>query len=375
MRAQSNAASRAASPGMDVRRFLRPDFDELEEYVPVKPLDILAEEIGVPVSRLVKLDANENLYGAPAEVFEAIARADLHIYPDPGQNALRRAVGGYVGVDPEQIVAGTGADDLIDIILRLACPEAAAILTPTFGMYSFLARINHTRPIDVPRGPRFEVDIKATARVVEDGARVVFLASPNNPTGNGLNRADAEALCALNALIVIDEAYVEFGGESFVPLIAQHPNLIVLRTFSKWAGLAGLRVGYSVSARDLALPMMAIKQPYNVSVAADVGARAALEHRGRVFETVRCIVAERDRMARDVASLGWLEPLPSQSNFVLFRVGAGRSAKGVAASLRRRGVLVRYYDRPDLANYIRISTGRPEDTDRLLEALSALEAE
>ena len=360
---------------MDVRRFFRPDFDELEEYVPVKPLDVLAEEIGVPVSQLVKLDANENLYGAPAEVFEAIARADLHIYPDPGQNALRRAIAGYVGVDPEQIVAGSGADDLIDIILRLMCPEAVAVLTPTFGMYSFLARINHARPLEVPRGPRFEVDIQATSRAVEAGAKVVFLASPNNPTGNGLSRVDAEALCVLDALIVVDEAYIEFGGESFVPLIAEHPNLVVLRTFSKWAGLAGLRVGYSVSVRELALPMMAMKQPYNVSVAADVGARAALEHRGRVFETVRCIVAERDRMARDVAALGWLEPLPSQSNFVLFRVTGGRSARGVAASLRRRGVLVRYYDRPDLANYIRISAGRPEDTDRLLEALRALEAE
>lgn len=360
---------------MDVRRFFRPDFDELEAYVPVKPLDVLAEEIGVPVSRLVKLDANENLYGAPDEVFEAIACADLHIYPDPGQNALREAIAGYVGVEPEQIVAGTGADDLIDIILRLTCPEAAAILTPTFGMYSFLARINHVRPMEVPRGPRFEVDIEATRRAVEAGAKVVFLASPNNPTGNCLSRAEAEALCALDALIVVDEAYIEFGGESFIPLIADHRNLIVLRTFSKWAGLAGLRVGYSVSVRELALPMMAIKQPYNVSVAGDVSARAALAHRGRVFETVRCIVAERDRMARDVAALGWLEPLPSHSNFVLFRVTGGRSARGAAASLRRRGVLVRYYDRPDLANYIRISTGRPEDTDRLLEALRALEAE
>jgi histidinol-phosphate aminotransferase len=357
---------------MDIRRFLRPDFDELEEYVPVKPLDVLAAEIGVPVAQIVKLDANENLWGAPAEVYEAIARADLHIYPDPGQTALRAAIADYVDADPSQIVAGTGADDLIDILLRLSCPDAVAVLTPAFGMYSFLAKINHARPIEVPRGPGFGVDLEATRRAVDEGARIVFLASPNNPTGNALSRAELEGLCALDALVVVDEAYIEFGGESFVSRIADFPNLIILRTFSKWAGLAGLRVGYSISNAELATAMMAIKQPYNVNIAADVAARAALEHRGAIFETVRCIVAERDRMAREVAALGWLNPCPSDSNFVLFEVAASHSARDVVGALRRRGVLIRYYDRPDLANYIRISTGRPEDTDRLLEALRAV---
>ena len=181
-------------------------------------------------------------------------------------------------------------------------------------------------------------------------------------------------LCALDALVVIDEAYIEFGGESFVPLIATHPNLVILRTFSKWAGLAGLRVGYSISAPEVAAAFMAIKQPYNVNVAADVAAQAALAHGGEIFETVRCIIAERERMVRDVRALGWLDPLPSDSNFVLFRVAEGYSAKEVTAALRAQGVLIRYYDRPDLANYIRISTGRPEDTDRLVAALRALEA-
>lgn len=359
---------------MDLRRLLRSDLDELEDYVPVKPLDVLAAEIGLPVARLVKLDANENLYGAPRQVFEAIARSDLHIYPDPGQNALRAAIAEFVGCAPEQVVAGTGADDLIDIVIRLALPDSAAILTPTFGMYSFLSKINRVRPVEVPRDERFEVDLSATRAAVAAGAGVVFVTSPNNPTGNCLAPGEIDALCALDALIVVDEAYVEFGGTSLVPRIAEHRNLIVLRTFSKWAGLAGLRVGYAVADPELARLMMAIKQPYNVSVAADAGARAAIEHRGEIFETVRSIVAERKRMSREVAALGWLHPLPSEANFILCRVD-GRDAGGVAASLRRRGVLVRYYDRPDLANYIRISAGRPEDTDRLIEALKEVETE
>ncbi|MCZ2111718.1 MAG: histidinol-phosphate transaminase [Dehalococcoidia bacterium] len=359
---------------MDIRRLLRSDLDDLEDYVPVKPLDVLAEEIGMPIRSLVKLDANENLYGAPPQVFDAIRQADLHIYPDPGQTALRAAIAEYVQCSPDQVVAGTGADDLIDIIIRLALPESVAILTPTFGMYRFLARISRVRPVEVPRGKRFEVDIEGTRRAVEAGAGIVFATSPNNPTGNCLTNDEVEALCQLDALIVVDEAYVEFGGTSLVPSIARHPNLIILRTFSKWAGLAGLRVGYAIADTELAGLMMAIKQPYNVNIAADLAARAAIEHRAAIFETVRCITAERDRMSQLAAAFGWLRPLPSESNFVLFEV-SGRSARDVAASLRRRGVLVRYYERPDLENYIRISAGRPEDTDRLIEALKEVENE
>ena len=358
---------------MDPLELIRPDFGDLEEYAPVKPLDVLAAEIGLPVERLVKLDANENLYGAAPEVRAAIAEADLHIYPDPGQTALRAAIADYVGVENSQVVAGTGADELIDILIRLVMPTRVAIATPTFGMYSFLAKIARAEPIEVPRRPNFDLDVVAIQRAVHDRASMVFLTSPNNPTGNTLNRAELEAVCSLRALVVVDEAYVEFGGDSAIPLIARYPNLVVLRTFSKWAGLAGLRVGYAVADQVLARRMMAIKQPYNVNIAADVAARAALEHRAAIFETVRCIVAERDRMAALCGALGWLKPYPSQANFVLFAV-EGRSARNVAASLRKLGVLVRYYDRPDLANCIRISAGRPEDTDRLMEALRGLEA-
>ncbi|MBI5947645.1 MAG: histidinol-phosphate transaminase [Chloroflexi bacterium] len=357
---------------MDPLTLLRPDLDQLEEYVPVQPLDVLAREIGLPVERLVKLDANENLYGPIPEVVEAITHADLHIYPDPGQAALREAIAGYAGVRPEQVVGGTGADDLIDIVLRLVMPKAVVNVTPTFGMYGFLAKICGARVIDVPRLEGFAPDIPGIRKAVEAGARVVFLTSPNNPTGTSLSEAEAAAVCELPALVVIDEAYVEFSGHSLTPLLARYRNLVILRTFSKWAGLAGLRVGYSLSDPELATRMMAIKQPYNVNVAADVAARTAIAHRGVIRETVAAIVAERERMVRLIAELGWLEPVPSEANFVLFRV-LGRRAKDVRDALRKQGVLVRYYDRPDLANYIRISAGRPEDTDRLLAALRNLE--
>lgn len=356
---------------MDLRKLLREDLDDIEGYVPVKPLDVLADEIGVPVGQLVKLDANENLYGPHEAVLEAIRNAPFHIYPDPGQAALRRSIAGYVGVEPEQIVAGTGADDLLDILIRLAMPKSIAIPTPTFGMYRFLAKISRAVPVEIPRRPNFDLDVVAIKHAVHDGAGIVFLTSPNNPTGNVVNRPELEAICELETLVVVDEAYIEFGGESVVPMIAEHPNLVVLRTFSKWAGLAGLRVGYSISSPELAEHMMSLKQPYNVNVAADTGAQAAIAHFAEIKETIASIVAERDRMASLCGELGWLTPLPSQANFVLFGV-EGRTAKDVAAALRTKGVLVRYYERPDLANYVRISAGRPEDTDRLMAALRSI---
>lgn len=353
---------------VDLKRFLRPDWDSLEPYKPIKPLDVLAAEIGIPVGQLVKLDANENLYGPVPEVLEAIAAADLHIYPDPSQTALREAIAGYAGVAPGQVVAGSGADDLIDVVLRVVQPAAVVNCTPTFGMYTFLAQINNARTVEVPRGRGFEIDVEGVAAAVGAGASVVFLTSPNNPTGNALAEADLERLCALDALIVVDEAYVEFGSRSAVPQLAAHSNLIILRTFSKWAALAGLRVGYALCHEEFAACLMAVKQPYSVSVAGDVAARAAIAQRGPIMETVRCIVAERERMAGQLAELGWLRPLPSEGNFVLVQVD-GREAKEVASALRAKGVLIRHYDRPDLAGYIRISAGRPQDTDRLLAAL------
>lgn len=358
---------------VDLRALLRPDLGDLEEYVPVKPLDVLAAEIGVPVEQLVKLDANENLHGPHPAVLEAIANAALHIYPDPGQESLRAAIAEFVGADADQVVAGTGADELIDILIRLTMPAKVAIATPTFGMYRFLARIVRAEPVEVPRKPDFSLDLAAIAKAVADGAGIVFLTSPNNPTGNSTPHAEIEALCALNALVVVDEAYVEFGGKSVVPLIRTHRNLVVLRTFSKWAGLAGLRVGYAVSDPELASHMMAIKQPYNVNVAADVGAQAALAHRAEIAETISMVIAERDRMMRELRRFDWLKPYPSDANFVLFRVD-GRSAASVANALRSRGVLVRYYDRPDLRDCIRISAGRPSDTERLIQALEEISA-
>ena len=353
------------------------DFALLDPYSPVKPLDVLAAEIGVAIEDLVKLDANENLYGPLPQITAAVAACDvMHIYPDPNQSYLRRDIAAFLGgtVTEGMVCAGTGSDELLDLVLRLFDPTSIVNLPPTFGMYPFLSKICKSAVINVDRGapPAFAVDGAAVAAGVAAGATVVFVASPNNPTGGMLTHAEVRALCALPAIIVVDEAYAEFAapGSSAADLVAALPHLIVMRTFSKWAGLAGLRVGYSVAAPSVNAALMSIKQPYNVNVSADVAARAALAHAPEVMRTqVAPMLVERDRIAASCAALGWLAPYPTDSNFVLFEVRPPFVAAEVVAGLRSRGVLVRYYPSGRLAGCLRISAGRPRDTDRLMAAL------
>jgi histidinol-phosphate aminotransferase len=364
-------------------RFFRKDHAQLDPYSPVKPLEVLAEEIGVRVEDLVKLDANENLYGPIPEILAELAACRvLHIYPDPSQTHLRRDIAAFLGrgVTAEHVCAGTGSDENIDIIFRLVDPPAVVNLPPTFGMYPFLAKICKVRVVTVDRGgpPHFGVDLAAVGAAVRGGAKLVFAASPNNPTGGMLSHAEVRALCAMEAIVVLDEAYAEFAAPeaSAVGLLSELPNLVVLRTFSKWAGLAGLRVGYSVAHPTFTAAMLAMKQPYNVNVAADFAARAALRHAGAILRTqVAPMLAERERMAAACGALGWLAPMPTASNFVLFAVAPPWRAVEVVAALRKRGVLVRYYPAGRLANCVRISAGRPCDTDRLLAALREAGAE
>jgi len=280
-----------------IASLIRSDIGKLEEYKPIKPLDILSEEIGIPINKLIKLDANENLHGPPIEVQQAIKEADLHIYPDPSQIKLREALATFLSVRPDEIVAGSGYDDLIDILIRLIDPEVIISCPPTFGMYPFLGKINKAIIHEIARKspPSFDIEQEKVIQALNDYKNnnkkaLLILSSPNNPTGNSLSIYQIHELCKTGSLICIDEAYIEFSPHpSSVALLPNYPNLVILRTFSKWAGLAGLRIGYAVAHKDLCKLMMAIKQPYNVNAAADVAARAALKHKDKIFETVESL--------------------------------------------------------------------------------------
>jgi histidinol-phosphate aminotransferase len=360
----------AIDSSASILRLVRPDILAMIGYEPIEPSDVLAERLGIPTADVAKLDGNENPYGPSPHVLEVLGSLDTyHRYPDPQQRQLRAALGEYVGVGPDLIVAGHGSDEIIDLLLRAVLAPGDAIIDcpPAFGMYGFSARVAGGRVIEVPRTERFMLDI-AALRARSPEAKAILIASPNNPTGNSLTDDELHALLALGLLVVVDEAYVEFAGDSRAPLVPQYQNLIVLRTFSKWAGLAGLRAGFGVLPRPLADVLMQIKPPYTPNIAAEAAMLASLTGREPQMESVRAIVRERDRLAEGLRRLEFITVYPSDANFLLCRLD-GMSGREMRDELARRGVFVRYFDTPLLQDCIRISAGLPEHTDRVIELL------
>ena len=355
---------------------IRRDIESMSAYTPTTSLDVFAERLGIAPRDLIKLDANENPFGPSPRVIEALAKLpNMHVYPDPESGRLRELLADYTGVPAEQILCGAGADELIELILQLFIEPGDAVINtpPTFAMYGFDAPIYHGQVIDVYRRADFSLDVAAIeAAVTQHDAKLVFLCSPNNPSGNLIEPAEIRRLLELPTTVVVDEAYIEFAeGGSLAAQVADHPNLIVLRTMSKWAGLAGLRVGYGIFPLALMPHLWKIKQPYNINVAADVAAQVSLRDTDFLLERVRQLVEQRERLEMAFAELPLLSPYPSQANFVLNRV-LGMRAADFRDRLARTGIIVRYYNKPRLRDHIRISAGMPAQVDRLLDLLQTL---
>ncbi len=354
---------------------LQPHLLDAPPYVPVQPPEVLAGRLGVSVERIIKLDANENQYGPSPRALEALAKSrSYHIYPDPAQLKLRKALGDYVGYEPGWVLVGAGSDEMIELCVRMFVPPGGAILNfpPTFGMYTFLADVlvGKQSVVSVPRRPDFSIDVDAALAAAER-ASLIFAVSPNNPTGTPLTRKELDALLGTGLPVVVDEAYAEFAGESYVDLVKKTPKLIVLRTLSKWAGLAGLRIGYMVCDPAIVEVAMRIKQPYSVNGAAETAALASFEDLTLLQQRVGLIVQERERFAGLLNALTGFELTPSGGNFILCKL-LGVDAQTVHAKLAERGIMVRAYDSALLANYLRISVGRPEQDDAVIAALKEI---
>ena len=357
---------------MDITSLLRADIEALEAYTPIMPFEALSERLGIAPEQIVKLDANENPYGPSPRAIEAVAAYPYYaIYPDPDQRPIRRALARYTGQPVERILCGNGSDEIIDLLMRLFVEPGDAVVEcpPTFGMYSFNTGIVAGRSVAVRRDPDFRVDVEEVADAVEaNRAKLIFLPSPNNPDGSVLARHEIERLLELPAVVVIDEAYAEFSGETAMDLVGHAPNLVVLRTFSKWAGLAGLRLGYGIIPEPIIEHLWKIKPAYNINMAAQAAAIASLEDLDYLMGNVRAIVDERERVWGALQEIEGLRPYPSQANFILMRVVSGR-ARELKLALERSGILIRYFDKPGLRDCVRVSIGRPEQNDRLLVGL------
>jgi histidinol-phosphate aminotransferase len=355
----------------DIKKYMRKHLAGFGRYSASTSPETLAGKVDVPVDKIVKLDANENPYGCSPRVAAALAaNPDFNIYPDDGQQSLRELLAGYAGADASRIVAGGGSNQLIDLLVRLFVEPGEEVINcvPTFDIYRFSTEIAGGKVVNVTRGEDYAVDVGKVQAAVTPKTKLIFLASPNNPTGNVTPEQAIVKLLGTGLPVVLDEAYYEFSGQTMVPQVEKYPNLIVLRTFSKWAGLAGLRVGYGIFPPAVADSLMAIKVPYNVNLAAIIAVRESLQDLGYLQGMVQAIIQERNRLYAELSEITWLKPFPSQANFIYCRVLEG-DARRLYLDLQQRGILVRYFDNPLLANGIRISVGKPEQTDALLDAL------
>lgn len=351
---------------------IRPVLAEIPDYVPGRSAQAVAADHGL--TEAIKLASNEVSLPPIAAVQEAIARAasSVNRYPDDAALTLRDALAERYGVDPAGVLVGPGSVALCQHAILATCDagDEAVWCWPSFEAYPILARHAAATIRSVPlREHRFDLDAMADA--ITDRTRVLFVCTPNNPTGTVVTRDEMSRFLARvpdDRLVVVDEAYREFVTTDDTPdgldLVAEHPNVVVLRTFSKAYGLAGLRVGYAIGAPDAISALRKVRHPFGVSSVAQAAALAALGAGDEVNARVRGIVAERDRVTAALRALGVDVP-DSQGNFVW--LGLGDATGAVAEECERRGVGLRAF--PGVG--IRATIGTPEENDRMLDALTA----
>jgi histidinol-phosphate aminotransferase len=325
---------------------------------------------------LVKLNTNESPFPPSPLALEAVraAAADtLRLYPDPQSTRLREVLADYHGVEPEQVFIGNGSDEVLAHAFAGLLKQSGPLLFPdvTYSFYPVYCRLFGIDHETIPLDGEMRVRI---ADYSERGGAII-IANPNAPTGIALPRAEIEQLVSTrpDVAVVIDEAYVDFGGESAVPLIRDHPNLLVVQTLSKSRALAGLRVGYAIGDQGLIEALMRVKDSFNsypLGRPAQAGAIAAIQDEAYFQQSRAAIIANRKDLTAALVELGF-EVLPSSANFVFAR-HPNHTGQALAAALRERAVLVRHFSGPRVSDFIRITIGSKAELDRLVEALATL---
>jgi histidinol-phosphate aminotransferase len=347
------------------RSLIRDMVSALDGYVP--------GEQPAPGTRVVKLNTNESPYPPSTRVMDAIRSVPpeaLQRYPRPMADEFRVAASKVLGVPEDSILAGNGSDDILTVATRtlLSPGDTLAYPVPTYSLYPVLARLQDARVAPVPWGDAWSLPIET---LLATGARAIYLANPNAPSGTAVPVEAVEKLARkFDGALLIDEAYADFADANCLELAVRLPNVIVSRTLSKAYGLAGLRFGFAVAHPEIVHEMAKVKDSYNCDAVSVAAAAAAIFDQEYAQATWVKIRAERRRLSLALEALGW-SVLPSQANFVLATVPSGQAAQ-VQAQLKSDGVLVRYFDAPGLQDKLRITVGTPEDTDALIATMRAL---
>jgi histidinol-phosphate aminotransferase len=359
------------SSAFSAETVVRPAVRAVPSYIPAK----LPED---RPTRIIKLDMNESPYGPSPKARAALAAfTDTHRYPDFDAIELRTALAKYVRVPVDQLICGAGLDDVFNSLFTTILDPGDEIIIhePTFGVYRSLAAHHGAKTVNVQLDDDFALDAAGVLAAVTPRTKLIILCTPNNPTGNLLDPAAVEHVIA-NApcLVAIDEAYAEFAGNSHRGLLDRHPNVAILRTMSKFAGLAGMRVGYGVFPVSLMPYLLQVTPPFhNVSVASTAAAIASLDDLDYLQGIIDRIVRDRETLADNLRELPGVEPLPSATNFLLVRLPV-TNAVPVVKKLAQRGILVRDYSRADLGiqDCLRVTIGDLEENELFFNTLAEI---
>src|SRR5262245_3413 len=332
-----------------------------------------------PYRATIKINQNENPFDMPHEIKEEVHRRVANRawsrYPDFVPATLLERLAGFAGWKPEGMLAGNGSNELIQATFMVTVGPGTRVLIPepTFTLYRQIVTVLGGEVLSVPLTPEFRFDLTAIReRAAADRADVIVLCSPNNPTGCRIARDELVLLAAnFDGIVVVDEAYHEFSGESMATALAELPNLILLRTFSKAMAMAGLRVGYLLASPDLAREIHKATLPYNLNFFSATAAEVACENYALLKPRIDRIIAERERVFGEISSIDGLDPVPSSANFMI--VKTAMSPPSLFKELLARDILIRDVSRyPMLEYYFRVSVGSMEQNDRLIEALKEI---
>jgi histidinol-phosphate aminotransferase len=325
--------------------------------------------------QVIKLNTNENPYPPSPRAMAVIHGFEpeaLRRYPNPTGDMFRDAVAALHGTTREQVIAGNGSDDILAIVLRtyVGPGETIAWPDPTYSLYPVLAELAATKGVGVPWAAGWSLPSDG---LLATGARAIFFANPNAPSGTLVTAAEVRALAErFSGIVLVDEAYADFADSDCVSLLGDCPNVVISRTLSKGYGLCGLRLGYALAAPEIIAELMKVKDSYNCNALAIAAGKAAIEDRAYAQGTWNAVRVERARMTSALESRGW-HVIPSQANFLLATAPAGNAA-ALYGALKQRGIFVRHFDKPGLQDKLRFSIGRPDENDALLSALAELTA-
>ncbi len=332
-----------------------------------------------PIETPIKINQNENPFGMPAAIKdEVLMRAsimDWARYPDFVPTRLLKKLAEYSGWREDGVMVGNGSNEMIQSVVNSIVETGTKVVLPepTFSVYNQVIKVMNGEVTSVPLNDDFSFNIpRLASRVASIKPALTIICSPNNPTGNVISSRDLQTILRnSDGIVVVDQAYLEIGGEDFAPLLDHFPNLVILRTFSKAMAMGGLRVGYALAAPELIREFMKCKMPYSLNFFSMLAAEVALENTEILYALVRQIQVERDRLFNELQLINGLRPVPSAANFFIVRTKIPPAE--LVAALVEYGLLIRdVSSAPMLSDYVRISVGTPEENDRLLAALRSI---